>query len=214
MSSRSNRPRRRRRARVPASQDGARRTDAAAERGAASEDRRRRRQSAEPPDGHVAVGRVAGAWGIRGHVKIQPFTDSAERFAPGAEVYLDDGATAVEVESARPHRAGLVARLSGVSDRNAAESLAGALLTVPEDSLETLPEGVYYHFQLIGMAVSAEDGEALGEIAEILETPGNDVYVVRKEGARDLLIPALKEVALEIDVPAARMTVRLPAGLR
>ena len=206
MSSRSNRPRRRRPARVSSSQDGARR--------AASEDRRRRRESAEPPDGHVAVGRVAGAWGIRGHVKIQPFTDSAERFAPGAEVYLDDGATAVEIESARPHRAGLVARLGGVSDRNAAEALAGALLTVPEDSLDALPEGVYYHFQLIGMAVSAEDGEALGEIAEILETPGNDVYVVRKEGARDLLIPALKEVALEIDVPAARMTVRLPPGLR
>ena len=212
MSSRSNRPRRRR-ARAPASQAGARR-NAAAERDSRTEDRRRRRESAEPPDGHVAVGRIAGAWGIRGHVKIQPFTDSAERFAPGAEVYLDDGETAVEIESARPHRAGLVARLGGVSDRNAAESLAGALLTVPEDSLEALPEGVYYHFQLIGMAVSAEDGEALGEIAEILETPGNDVYVVRKEGARDLLIPALKEVALEIDVPAARMTVRLPPGLR
>ena len=64
------------------------------------------------------------------------------------------------------------------------------------------------------MSVFAEDGEALGEIAEILETPGNDVYVVRKEGARDLLIPALKEVALDINVPAARMTVRLLPGLR
>ena len=107
-----------------------------------------------------------------------------------------------------------MARLSGVEDRSAAETLAGAMLTVPEDSLDALPEGVYYHFQLIGMSVFAEDGEALGEIAEILETPGNDVYVVRKEGARDLLIPALKEVALAIDVPAARMTVRLLPGLR
>ena len=127
---------------------------------------------------------------------------------------MDGGTSTATVESARPHRAGIVARLSGVEDRNAAETLAGALLTVPEDSLDALPEGVYYHFQLIGMSVFAEDGEALGEIAEILETPGNDVYVVRKEGARDLLIPALKEVALEIDVPAARMTVRLLPGLR
>ncbi len=149
---------------------------------------------------------------MRGHVKVQPFSDSPARFAAGAEISVDG--LAATVESARPHRAGLVARLSGVADRNAAERLAGALLTVPEDSLEPLPEGAYYHFQLIGMAVFSEGGEALGEVAEILETPGNDVYVVRKEGERDLLIPALKDVARAIDVPAARMTVRLTPGMR
>ena len=155
---------------------------------------------------------MAGAWGIRGEVKIQPFADSPDRFAPGAEVRLDG--RAVRVQSVRPHRAGLVARLGGVQDRTAAENLAGALLTVPEDALAPLPEGSHYHFQLIDMAVFAEDGEALGAIAEIVEAPGNDVYIIRKEGARDLPIPALKEVIVQIDVPAARMVVRLIPGLR
>ena len=175
----------------------------------------RRRRDDEPPDGHVAVGRVAGAWGIRGEVKIQPFADSPDRFAPGAEVHIggESDAPAV-VQSARPHRAGLVARLSGVADRTAAENLAGALLTVPENALAPLPEGVYYHFQLIGMEVLSEDGEPLGEIAEIIETPGNDVYIIRKDGERDLPIPALAEVVVEVDIPAARMTVRLLPGLR
>ena len=158
---------------------------------------------------------MAGAWGIRGEVKIQPFADSPDRVAPGSEVHFDgDRETAAVVQSVRPHRAGLVARLSGVADRTAAENLAGALLTVPEDSLAPLPEGVYYHFQLIGMAVFSEDGEPLGEIAEIIETPGNDVYIIRKHGERDLPIPALAEVVMEVDIPAARMTVRLLPGLR
>ena len=107
-----------------------------------------------------------------------------------------------------------MARLSGVQDRTAAENLAGALLTVPEDALAPLPEGDYYHFQLIGMQVFAEDGEPLGEIAKIVEAPGNDVYIIRKDGARDLPIPAIKEVIVQIDVPAARMVVRLIPGLR
>lgn len=183
-----------------------------AARGGSPSPNPRPRRSAEPPDGYVAVGRVAGAWGIRGEVKIQPFANSPARFAPGAEVYVD-GRAAI-VQSARPHRAGLVARLSGVQDRTAAENLAGALLTVPEDALAPLPEGDYYHFQLIGMAVFSEDCEPLGEIAEIVEAPGNDVYIIRKDGARDLLIPAIKEVIVGIDVPAARMTVRLIPGLR
>ena len=158
---------------------------------------------------------MAGAWGIRGEVKIQPFADSPDRVAPGSEVHLDgDCETAFVVQSVRPHRAGLVARLSGVADRTAAENLAGALLTVPEDSLAPLPEGVYYHFQLIGMAAFSEDGEPLGEIAEIIETPGNDVYIIRKDGERDLPIPALAEVVVEVDIPAGRMTVRLLEGLR
>ena len=155
---------------------------------------------------------MAGAWGIRGEVKIQPFANSPDRFAAGAEVHVDG--RAARVRSARPHRAGLVARLSGVQDRTAAENLAGALLTVPEDALAPLPEGDYYHFQLIGTEVFAEDGEPLGEIAEIVEAPGNDVYIIRKDGERDLPIPAIKEVIVQIDVPAARMVVRLIPGLR
>ena len=153
-----------------------------------------------------------GAWGIRGQLKVRSETDFPERFAPGSELHLN-GAPAV-VMSARPHRGGLVVGLSSVEDRNAAESLRGSLLTIREDQLAALPEGTYYHFQLIGMDVFTDEGEGLGRIAEILETPGNDVYIVRKEGGRDLLLPALKSVVLSVDVASARMRVRMTPGLR
>ena len=172
----------------------------------------RSRRSSEPPDGHVLVGRVTGPWGIRGHLKVQPHTESAERFATGSRLHLDG--TPATVVSSRPHRVGYVIRLDSVQDRTTAESLHGALLTVHEDDLAELPEDVFYHFQLIDMDVVSEEGERLGRIAEILETPGNDVYLVRKPDCRDLLLPAIRDVVLDVDVESARVTVRLLPGLR
>ena len=158
------------------------------------------------------MGRVTGPWGIRGHLKVQPHTESAERFAAGSRLHLDG--TPATVVSSRPHRVGYVIRLDTVQDRTTAESLHGALLTVHEDDLAELPEGVFYHFQLIDMDVVSEEGERLGRIAEILETPGNDVYLVRKSDSRDLLLPAIRDVVLDVDVESARVTVRLLPGLR
>jgi 16S rRNA processing protein RimM len=155
---------------------------------------------------------VTGPWGIRGHLKVQPHTESAERFATGSSLYLDG--TPVTVVSSRPHRVGYVVRLDTVPHRTAAESLRGALLTVPEDELTELPEGVFYHFQLIDMEVVTEEGEQLGRVAEILETPGNDVYLVRKSDTRDLLLPAIRDVVLDVDIDAGKVTVRLLPGLR
>ena len=116
--------------------------------------------------------------------------------------------------SARPYRGGYVIRVRGVRDRSAADSLRGTLLTIPESDLPPLPENSYYHFQLIDMQVFADDGERLGVIVEILDTSANDVYVVRGEDGRDLLLPAIREVVLDVDLDAARMTVRLMPGLR
>ena len=99
-------------------------------------------------------------------------------------------------------------------DRNAAEALRGTLLTVPEQSLAELPEDTFYHFQLLDMDVYSDEGEYLGQVAEIIETPGNDVYIVRKPNERDLLLPAIRDVVLDVDTDLARMTVHLMPGLR
>ena len=160
----------------------------------------------------MVVGRVTGPWGIRGHVKVQPQTGSPERFASGSELHLDG--TPVTVVSARPHRVGYVVRLREVPDRTTAETLRGALLTVPEDRLAELPNDTYYHFQLIDLDVFTDEDEHLGRIAEILETPGNDVYIVRKASQRDLLLPAIRDVVLNVDLTRAHMTVHLLPGLR
>ena len=160
----------------------------------------------------MVVGRVTGAWGIRGHVKVQPQTDMPERFDPGSTLYLDG--IAAKIASSRPNKGGYVIRLDSVPDRNAAETLRGSWLTIPEDDLEPLPEDAFYHFQLVDMEVYTDEDERLGRIAEIIQTPGNDVYIVRKPNQRDLLLPAIKDVVLDVDTESSRMTVHLLPGLR
>ena len=105
-------------------------------------------------------------------------------------------------------------RFDSVSNREDAEPLRGRLLTVPLDEVPPLPEGQFYHYQLIDMAVRTDEGEDLGHVEEILTPPGNDVYIVRKPGERDLLIPALADVVLDVDLASNQMTVHLLEGLR
>ena len=167
---------------------------------------------AEPPPDHVAVGQITGPWGIRGHVRVQPQTNFAERFDAGSTLYINGAAA--KVISTRPNKGGYVVLMDSVPDRNAAEALRGALLTVPEQELSELPEDTFYHFQLVDMDVYSDEDEYLGQVAEIIETPGNDVYIVRKPNERDLLLPAIKDVVLDVDTDSARMTVHLLPGLR
>ena len=105
-------------------------------------------------------------------------------------------------------------KLDLVKDRSHAETLHGLLLTVPREYVESLPEGSYYHFQLLDLRVYNREGEYLGKIKEILSTGSNDVYVVGVEGRRDLLVPALEDVVREVDLDEGRMVVLLPEGLR
>ena len=160
----------------------------------------------------MVVGRVLGAWGIRGEIKVEPHTDVPERFSPGTLLYLDG--SPARVLKSRPHKTGLVVTLDVVADRNKAESLKGASLAVPREQVGPLPEGSYYHFEIIGIGVWTEQGEHLGEVLQILATGSNDVYVVRDSSERESLVPALPDVVLSVDTDEGRMVVRLPEGLR
>ena len=103
--------------------------------------------------------------------------------------------------------------LEGVKNRGQATSLTGKFLSAPPNNELSLDEGEFFHYQLIGMQVRAEDGEELGEIHEILETGSNDVYIVRGVSG-EVLIPAIPHVVLDVDVSAGIMLVKLPDGLR
>ena len=163
------------------------------------------------PD-QVIVGRIKGSWGLQGDLKIEPLTDSPHRFSPGSLLFL--GCQQTRVLASRRHKGGLVVRLDLVKDRTHAETLRDLLLTVPRDYVKSLPEGSYYHFQLLDLSVFDQEGEYLGRIKEILSTGSNDVYVVGVEGRRDLLVPALKDVVREVDLGDERMVVLLPEGLK
>ncbi len=159
----------------------------------------------------VIVGFIKGAWGIHGAVKVEAASDSPERFSIGSLLYLDH--LPVKVEESFRQRGSLVLKLEGVSSRSDAEVHRGKPLHVPSSAVPTLSEGIYYHFQIIGMQVWTTEAEYLGIVGSILSTGSNDVYVVI-DGDRELLVPALEEVVLEVDVEGRRMTVDLPEGLR
>jgi 16S rRNA processing protein RimM len=164
---------------------------------------------------YMAIGRVVRVHGIRGEVKVELMTDYPERFKPGVTVYLGSQTEArlVKIEASRPHQGAVLVKFAGVPDRNAAELLRDQFVLIPEDQAMPLAENENYAHDLIGLSVETTDGEKLGKLTEILYTGANDVYAVAGPNG-ELLIPALKEVIVNVDLAAGRMVVALLDGLR
>ena len=154
----------------------------------------------------LAVGRVVRAHGVHGEVAVRSLTERPQRFAGGSTLRLEDGRT-LTVERARPHRNDLLVKFEEVPDRTAAEGLRGeVLLAAPPD--EPPAEGWWVH-QVVGLEVATEDGRALGRVREVLANPANDVWITD----RGALIPAVRDVIVEVDPSLGRATVREIPGL-
>jgi 16S rRNA processing protein RimM len=160
----------------------------------------------------VAVGRVSRAHGVQGEVAVLVLSEVEGRFAPGANLWLEDGRT-LTVESSKPHRGGLLVRFREVRDREQAEGLQRALLVVPESSSPSLPEGSWWDHQIEGCAVETDRGRPLGTVREVIHTAANDVWSVVDGGGRETLVPVLIDVLVSVDVGAKRIVVREIAGL-
>ncbi len=170
-----------------------------------------------PEPRYLAVGRISRPHGIRGELRVEIITDYPERLGQHVCFYLasPDSPEAVRrypVEKLRWHRGALLLKLGGCDDRNGADELRGMLVQVPLEEAVPLEEGEYYYFQLVGVRVETESGQWLGRVVEVLETGANDVYVVR--GPRgEVLLPAVEDVVLELDLELKRMVVRLLPGM-
>lgn len=164
----------------------------------------------------ISVAKISGLQGLDGELKLVPLSDHPERFTEmkGQRlVWRRDGEMRlVTVESIRGAGKLYLLTLAGVNSRNLAEPYVGGDLAVPEKELLPLPEGSFYIYQLIGLAVFDEHGHKLGHIKEILQPGSNDVYVVEGPDG-DILVPALKTVVKSIDIVAKSMQVELPLGL-
>lgn len=165
-----------------------------------------------PIPADVLVGRVLRPRGFAGELQVEPQSDFEGRFDPGEVVFLLGVPYRIEYAHWQSS-ASLVLKLEGIDSSQAAERLRSQSLFVPSDSVPSLPLGQYYYFQLLDIQVYTSEGEHLGQISEIMQTGSNDVYVVTN-GPREILIPAMDDVILEVDVEARRMLVDLPEGLR
>ncbi|MEA3335895.1 MAG: ribosome maturation factor RimM [Chloroflexota bacterium] len=171
-----------------------------------------REQSSEIADGYVAIGRIGGCHGVRGDVKVTLHTDHPDRFLNMDHLFLGPEARPIRVLASRPHQNKMLLKLEGYEDRTTAEELRGLWIQIPLEEVAPLAEGEHYIFQLEGLRVATTGGAELGEVRDVLFTGANQVLIVRGEG-REILIPFIQDVVLEVDVDGGRIVVEPVAGL-
>ncbi len=158
----------------------------------------------------LIAGKVLAPWGVKGEVKVELMTDFPERFAPSRQVYIDG--YPMTIERSRWHNKRMVIKLATIDRFEDAERLRGRYLEIPRSQLYSLPQGHYYQFQLIGLEVWSDKGEPLGNIAEILTTGSNDIYLVRGHHG-EFLIPAIEDVVKSVELEQGRIVIELIDGL-
>ena len=155
----------------------------------------------------LEAGKITNTHGVRGEVRITPWADSAA-FLRRFSVFYIDGQP-VRVASSRVHKSQLIAKLEGVDDVNAAMALKNRVICIDRADAK-LPKGRFFVQDLLGLPVHSDDGADLGTLADVLELPQGNVYVVR--GAREILIPDVPEFILDIDAENG-LTVHLIEGM-
>src|SRR5690349_14776658 len=164
-------------------------------------------------DDLLLVGRVARAHGNKGHVIVNLDTDFAEaRFAVGATLLVGPDATPRVIRAVRFHQGRPIVSLDGVDTMNDAEALAGAELKIPAAAVEALPEGTYYHHDLIGCAVCTVRDEMVGVVRKVEGTLEMSRLVI-DGAAGEVLVPLVADICVEVDVAGRRIVVNPPEGL-
>ena len=175
------------------------------------------RRSAFIPDGYLAVGRILGAHGLQGEVKVESHTDFDTRFTPGQQLFIGEKLAQTEIQTSRPHKGIFLIRFSDISERFEAEDLYSEWLYIPEEEAMELDDDAFWVHDIVGLTVQTESQKRLGKVADVLFTGANEVYIIQPEPGvnrdRDLLIPALADVVRSVDVEAGILTVRLQPGL-
>ncbi len=159
----------------------------------------------------VAVGRINTTWGLKGHVKVTPFTGNPGRFRVGAVLLVrGEPRKILEVNTSQGYP---IVRFDGYTDETTSKVLRGTMIEITAEELPPLPPGEYYVHDLEGLDVVTREGERIGTLAQVLTTGANDVYLVRRAGKPDALIPAIADVVLDVDIAARRMRIEAMPGL-
>jgi 16S rRNA processing protein RimM len=159
----------------------------------------------------VCVARIGAAHGTRGEVRLWTFTADPMAVADYGPLETKDGSATFEIESVRPAKAHLVARLKGVSDRNAAEKLVNVDLYVPRERLPPPEEDEFYHADLIGLAAVTPDGRRFGTVVAVHDFGAGDLIEVRPDNASDtVMLPFTEATVPEVDIAGGRIVIDPP----
>ena len=159
---------------------------------------------------HLEIGQIVNTFGINGYVKVKPFTDDITRFDKLKRVYINNNE--YEIEGVKYHKDLVLLKFKGIDKIEQAEQLRNLYIEIDRKD-GVLEEGAYYIVDLIGLEVYTDTGKLLGKLDDIYNTGSNDIYVVKDELGKQLLLPAIKDVIKEINLEEEKIIVHLIKGL-
>ncbi|MGD0750735.1 MAG: ribosome maturation factor RimM [Anaerolineales bacterium] len=161
----------------------------------------------------LAVGKVRRPHGVAGDALVEVYTDFPERLKPTAVVYAGETHIQLTIRRQRSHNDGILLAFDGYSTPEQVGRFRNQILYIVEEDAMELPEGEFYYHELQGLSVIDENGKALGKVTEIMQTGANDVYVVTNDAGREILLPAISEVILDVDLDSKIIKAHLLPGL-
>lgn len=167
---------------------------------------------------YFVIGKIVNTQGIKGDVRVIPATDDPTRFELLSYVYVLAGndTEKMNIDKVWYHKQFVILKFKEINNMTEAERYKNAILKIPAEMALPLEEDEFYMRDLFSMSVYTDDGEYLGILDDIIQTGANDVYVIKdnENNKKDLLIPAIKQCIIDIDIPNKKMTVKLLEGLR
>lgn len=163
----------------------------------------------------LQVGIISSTHGVRGEVKVFPTTDDVRRFKKLKQVILDTGREQLplEIESVKFFKQFAILKFKGIDNINDIEKYKGRSLLVDREHAVKLKKDEYFIADMIGISVYTEDGALFGTLKDVMETGANDVYIIDSPAHGEVLIPAIKQCVLEVDIEQKKMTIHLMEGL-
>ena len=163
----------------------------------------------------LEIGQIVNTFGIKGEVKVKPFTDDIKRFDKLKKINIEqkNSKKEYEIENIKYHKDMVILKLKGIDQIEQAELLRNSYLKIDRNEEEPLEENTYYIVDLLGLSVYTEEDVLLGILDDIYNTGSNDIYVVKDELGKQTLLPAIQDVIKKIDIENQKIIVHLMKGL-
>lgn len=164
---------------------------------------------------YLEIGQIVNTFGIKGQVKVVPFTDDITQFDTLKQIYIEKrkNLELFEIEKSNYHKNMIILKLKGIDTPEQAESLRNCYIKINRKDARNLPEGTYFIVDLIGLDVYTDEEKLLGTLEDIYNAGSSDIYVVRTSEGKQILLPAIKDVIKKVDIENKKVIVHIIEGL-